>query len=118
MKKIIFTLNFFLLLNISIFSQSRKIDNELMFTNNWYTANTIDEIGTIEIIIPNNWNISDSVIYDENDEKIAEGAGYFLYKISRGQRYNGVIRENIPPFIDYEPSDLIATKEGNTKQGR
>ena len=46
MKKIIFTLNFFLLLNISIFSLSRKIDNELMFTNNLYTENTIDEIGT------------------------------------------------------------------------
>lgn len=115
MKKL-FILIFISLLSFNSFAKTMKLKQTVMFTNNWYTANTTDETSSIEINFPDEWDASSSVINNEKGEKIAEGVGSFLYKINPGERYKGVIVEKIRN-ADYEPSKIIERREGKTANG-
>lgn len=107
----------FILVSINAFSENIKLTSQLMFTDNWYTANTFYEESSFEINIPDSWSLKSTVFYNEKKEKVAEGIGYFLYKIEIGQQYNGVIEDKIPPYVEYEPRKIIEKKEGKTKFG-
>ena len=77
MKKLILV-TVFILISMNLFSKELKINNQLMFTDNWYTASTFDEVGSFEINISDGWNLDSSVFYNENNEKVTES---YLYKI-------------------------------------
>lgn len=106
----------FILVSINAFPKNLKLNSKLMFSDNWYTANTLDEEGSFEINIPDDWNLDSTVLYNEKNEKVAEGIGYFLYKIEIGQQYNGVIVEKLE-YVDYDPPKIMEKKTGKTKNG-
>jgi len=112
MKKLILV-TVFILISMNLFSKELKINNQLMFTDNWYTASTVDEVGSFEINISYGWNLDSSVFNNENNAKVAES---YLYKIKIGQRYNGVIVEKLQ-YVDYDPPKIMEKQEGKTKNG-
>lgn len=106
----------FILVSINAFPKNLKLNSQLMFSHNWYTANPLDEEGSFEINIPDGWNLDSTVFYNEKNEKVAEGMGRFLYKIEIGQQYNGVIVEKLG-HVDYDPPKIMEKKTGKTKNG-